>query len=114
MFHDRKDYVMRQIHQLTQFVARILALTQKGAWAEVGITLEQAYRDLLGIDKSLLDRVDVATLKMLLQSSAKTAVAVHLIEAEASAAEVHGDIACAKRLRSRARNLKGDLQIGSE
>lgn len=68
MISDRRDHLLRQIEQLGQFAARLLGLTAKSVWAEAEETLAEAYRSLAGLPKDMLDFLDVATLRKLLQN----------------------------------------------
>jgi hypothetical protein len=105
MLEERYDYVMRHVQHLAQFVARIIALTEQRAWAELAPTLEQAYKTLLGVDKALLDCVDAESARLLLDSTEKITVWAKLLQQEAAAAEAQGDHATAERLRYKSQTL---------
>jgi hypothetical protein len=109
MLDARRDYLMRQIQELAQCVARLLGLTAKGAWAEADRTLDEAYRTLLGLPKAMVERLDIATVLTVIQSPDKVDLAAKLLDEEAKLCTAKGDKVAAERLAKRADLLRNSL-----
>ena len=103
----RDDYLMRLIHQLAQFLARIAGFNRR---REYQSALDEARRawDELDIPHELVDRLDGAALADLLRDPAKMRAAAELLAEEAVALAATGDPLHAAHRRKRAYQLYGE------
>lgn len=100
----KRDYFERTIEQITSAVAKITGLARDGSVEDAEAELDAAWTAGLSFKRGDADRLDDATLEMLL--GPKAALVASLFGAEASIAEARGDTAKAARLRARERAFK--------
>ncbi len=92
----RKDWVLRQVKQLADFIARALGLAAQQRQPEATALLRTAGLELLGLELSSLEWVDAASAVDLLGSSERGLTFARLLEA---LAEVEGAPGGEARLR---------------
>lgn len=92
----RKDWVMRQVKQLADFIARALRLALAQKQPEAVALLRTAGLELLGMELSSLEWVDAASAVDLLRSTERGLTFARLLEA---LAEVEGGDAGRSRRR---------------
>jgi hypothetical protein len=83
----RKDWVMRQVKQLADFIARALGLAAERKQPEAEAVLQGATLDLLGIELKVLEWVDASSAVDLLGTPSRGLVLARILEA---LAEVEG------------------------
>jgi hypothetical protein len=95
-----RDYLMREVKKLMELLARIAQLRNE-AKLDVALTEVGAAYDRLGISKSMLEYVDVASLSRMLGSPEMVAAIGKLMAEEAAVLEAKGDpLAESKRQRA--------------
>jgi tetratricopeptide (TPR) repeat protein len=87
----RRDWIMRLIEQVAEFVRKCAGLVDKGSYDEALDVAARAWSELLDVPRELVDRVDAPTLAELLQTAAKQRCAARLLVVEARAYEGKGD-----------------------
>jgi hypothetical protein len=87
----RRDWIMRVIEQVAEFVRKVTGLVDKGSYDEALDVSARAWSELLDVPRELVDRIDAPTLAELLQTPAKQRCAARLLVAEARAYEGKGD-----------------------
>ena len=100
----KRDYFERAIEQITSAVSKVIGLAHDGSLDDAEAELEAAWTAGLSFKRGDADRLDDATLKMLL--GPKAALVAALFGADAAIAEARGDTAKAARLRARERSFK--------
>ncbi len=99
----RQDYIERMIRQIAEFVARATGLAHDGRSAEAEQELDAAWASL-GLRRADAQRLDDATLRLLL--GAKATLAANLFEAQADLEHARSRDAVAEALRGRAAALR--------
>jgi hypothetical protein len=99
------DYVIRQIRQLMNFVARIAGFNGEAQYDKALATAERAWGELLDAPPGLLDAADTPTLAALLRDPVKIRYAAQLRREEARALAGKGDPAHAALRYCRALEL---------
>ena len=97
-----KDYLKRQLAEVSRAVARILGFKEAGKVDEARAELERSARSLLGVGMDPLGRVDVATAVGLLRSRAAAESYAQLLEAQATFEEEP----LSESLRARAKAIR--------
>jgi hypothetical protein len=87
----REDYLMRLIHQLAEFVARVAGFNRKGEHDQALAAARQAWDALLDAPREVIASVDSATLATMLRDPAKIRTAAQLCHEEGLALEGKGD-----------------------
>src|SRR5262245_19825871 len=101
-----QEFIQRQIKQLAQVLARLL--TGKVEERNVDAALDEldgSYDAILGLPRAMLDRVDEASLSMMLGRPDRLEAYVWLQEKEAELRAARGETAEAARLRARAHRV---------
>lgn len=91
------DYLHRLIRQIAQLAAAV-AGRRAEARAESVAEIDEAYGDLFGLPRGLLDRLDARTVRQLVRED-QVPVLLELLEADAALAEATGDAARAAHRR---------------
>jgi hypothetical protein len=99
----QRDYLERLIQQVAEAVARVLGLAREGRLDDAEQELHRAWSAVVNLRRRDIDRLDDATLRLLL--GPKAPLAARLLEAEAAIADARGDAATASALRRRAADL---------
>jgi hypothetical protein len=86
----RDDYLIRQIKQVAQALARLLGLRRAGQYDEALELTESLYEEL-GIPRGLHDVVDTPTLASMLRSAEKMRVAAQVFVEEGHIFKATGD-----------------------
>jgi hypothetical protein len=103
MLDYEKDLIKRQIKQLVQSLARLVAGARQEV--KVDVALEQLRKtagDLLKTDPGLLAVVDVSSVAMMLRDPGRIALYAHVVAEEAELHRRAGDPASAERCHRRA------------
>jgi hypothetical protein len=103
-----KDWVLRQIRQLVQALARLFAgkpTADEVAQAEE--SLREASRSVLRVDWDLLDKLTPTSAARLLGEADRVAGYAELVDAHAALARAAGRHDEAERLHDRAEELRG-------
>jgi hypothetical protein len=100
----RQDYIERMIQQVAAAIGRALGASQSGQPDEALRELDATWSSVLGVRRADVERVDDATLRVLLHGKLEPAVA--LLDAEAEVRQVQGDDASADRTRGLALRLR--------
>jgi hypothetical protein len=87
----REDYLMRLIHRLAEFVARVAGLNRKGEHEQALAAAGQAWDELLDAPREVIASVDSATLATMLGDPAKIRIGAQLCHEEGLALEGKGD-----------------------
>lgn len=93
------DFLMRQIKQLAQFLAALLGFAREGKLDEASVGVERAYLTYLGMRRSMVERLDVASLVTVLGQD-KAKMAVLLLRAEAGLMAAQGQDGSARLARA--------------
>jgi hypothetical protein len=101
----RQDYLERMLAQVADAIARAMGHSRGGRWEEAQRELDAIWSGPLGLRRGDVDRLDDATLRMLL--GAKVQPAAALFEAQADLQDARGDAQSAVRLRDLARRMRG-------
>lgn len=101
----RDDFLMRLITRIGDLIARAIRLAKQGKHDEATRSIEDAYKNELGMPRAMLDRLDAATAARTLGGE-KSVVLAALLDAEAQLAQLAGDDACALERRQRANALR--------
>lgn len=99
----QRDYIQRLIEQLAATVASILGLTKVGKEVEADRALDEAWVANLGMRRADAERLDDATLRLMLRE--KVALAAMLFDAQAQLEQARGVPDRAVSLRARALRL---------
>ena len=102
----REDYLMRLIHQLAEFVARVAGLNQQGEHVEALAEADRAWGKLLDAPRALIDAVDTPTLAGMLRDPAAIRAAAQLLHEEARALAGKGEPSPAQVRYRRALELR--------
>ena len=102
----QRDYIQRLIEQLAATIASILGFAKEGRIHESRRMLDDAWLANLGMRRGDAERLDDATLRIMLGE--KAVLAANLFEAQALIEETAGDSAAAEIARRRAKRLSGD------
>jgi hypothetical protein len=100
----RQDYIERMIQQVAAGIGRAVGATQSGRPEEAQQQLDATWSSILGIRRSDVERLDEATLRMLLNGKLEPAAA--LLDAEADLLQARGEDAFASRVRGLAARLR--------
>jgi hypothetical protein len=100
----RQDYIERMIQQVAAAIGRALGMAQSGRPEDAQHELDATWSGVLGIRRSDVERLDEATLRMLLNGKLEPAAA--LLDAEADLLQARGDDALAARVRGLAGRLR--------
>jgi len=100
-----RDYIMRLVQQLATVLRRILRLQEQEKYDQAQQEVEEAYGELLGLERELLISLAPATAAPLLGETGKTKLAARLLQAEADLAGRRGDVESANNLQTRALEL---------
>lgn len=100
----KRDYFERMIEQIAAAVAKVTGLARDAKLEEAEVELDAAWSAGLNFKRRDADRLDDATLKMLL--GPKATLVASLFDAEAALEEARGDGAKAAKLRARAVTLR--------
>jgi hypothetical protein len=100
----RDDYLMRQIKQAAQALARLLGLRKAGEYDKALELTEELYESL-GIPRGLHDVVDSPTLASMLRSPDNMRLAAHLFVEEGHIFKAKGDPLAAFKCYRRAHEL---------
>jgi hypothetical protein len=100
----QRDYLMRMIEQFVQAIGRMLGLAKSGRFDDARTELDGAYATL-GISRRMLERLDDASLRLLLGED-KIRVLVMLLDAEAELLALEGKDAEARSVKARSARLK--------
>jgi hypothetical protein len=100
----QRDYLMRMIEQFIEAIARMLGLAKTGQFDAARAELDAAYASL-GISRGMVDRLDDASLRLLLRDD-KLRILVMLLEAEGELLSLQGQDAQASAIKLRAARLK--------
>src|SRR5712691_2803185 len=87
----REDYLMRQIQQLADAIARITKLNQREDHDQALAAAEQAWEELFELPRALAYRLDTATLLGMLREPAKLRLAAQLLVEQARALAGKGE-----------------------
>jgi hypothetical protein len=87
----REDYLMRQIQQLADAIARIAGLNRRKDHEQALAEADQAWEALLDVPRALVHSVDTATLVGMLREPARLRLAARLFLEEARALTGRGD-----------------------
>jgi hypothetical protein len=97
-----RDYILRVIERMAEFLAAVAGKRREGKLDEAARDIDQAKHDLLGPLARSVDSLDASTVAMLLEDAAKTRAYAQLLDAEADVASDRGDERRAEALRARA------------
>lgn len=97
-----RDYILRMIEKLGEFLAAIANKRREGKLDEAADDLARAKADLLGPLARSVGSLDASTVVMLLGDASKARAYAQLLEAEADVAADRGDDRAASGLRTRA------------
>jgi hypothetical protein len=100
----QRDYLMRMIEQFVQAIGRMLGLAKSGRLEDAKAELDAAYA-ALGISRRMVDRLDDASLRLLLGED-KLRILLMLLDAEAELLALEGRHAEASAVAARAAQLK--------
>jgi hypothetical protein len=100
----QRDYLMRMIEQFVQAIGRMLGLAKSGQFEDARTELDAAYAGL-GISRRMIERLDDASLQLLLGDD-KLRILVMLLDAEAELLTLEGKHAEARSTKARAAQLK--------
>jgi hypothetical protein len=100
----QRDYLLRMIEQFVQAIGRMLGLAKSGQFEEARTELDAAYASL-GVSRRMVERLDDASLRLLLGDD-KVRVLVMLLDAEAELLALEGKQAEARSIAARAAQLK--------
>lgn len=100
-----RDYLMRLVQQLAAVMRRILRLQEQEKYDQAQQEVEEAYGELLGLERELLISLAPATAAPLLGEAGKIRIAARLLQADAELAGRRRDPEAAYSLRSRALEL---------
>src|SRR6478736_10181733 len=95
----QRDYLMRMIEQFVQAIGRMLGLAKSGQYDDARTELEAAYGSL-GISRRMVERLDDASLRLLLGED-KLRILLMLLDAEAEILELEGKHAEARSVETR-------------
>jgi hypothetical protein len=101
----RRDWILRIIEQLTQALARVLALRKQGLTDEAVKEVASAASGVAGIDLAMAASVDAVTLAGFVREPARAAVLARLMLERAALAGDAGDVAGEAAWRRRAVEL---------
>jgi hypothetical protein len=101
----RQDYILRLIEQLGDFLRRIAGLSDKRDFAAAIDAAGQAWDDVLGVPRALVDVLDTPTLASMLKEPVKVRAAAQLLAEEARALRGNGDPLAASVCSRRALEL---------
>ena len=100
----KRDYFERMIEQIAAAVAKVAGLAREVKLEEAEAELDGAWAAGLNFKRRDADRLDDATLKMLL--GPKATLVASLFDAEATIEDARGNAAKAAKLRARAVSLR--------
>ncbi|HEX7603898.1 MAG TPA: hypothetical protein VF316_19910 [Polyangiaceae bacterium] len=100
----KRDYFERMIEQIAAAVTKIAGLARDAKLDEAETELDAAWSAGLNFKRRDADRLDDATLKMLL--GPKATLVASLFDAEAAIEDARGGAARAAKLRARAVSLR--------
>ena len=103
----QRDYLMRMIEQFVQTIGRMLGFAKSGRFEDARTELDGAYASL-GVSRRMVERLDDASLKLLLGDD-KLRILVMLLEAEAELLALESKHAEARSATERAAQLKVDV-----
>jgi len=101
------DYIVRAVRHFAQIVANLVS-NRRGAHGDTHTLeeIEDAYGELFGFPRGLLDALDVATVAGMVQSPERLASLIELLDADATIAAAAGDAARAERRQRLADGLR--------
>jgi hypothetical protein len=100
----QRDYLMRMIEQFVQAIGRMLGLAKSGNFEDARTELDAAWSSL-GVSRRMVERLDDASLRLLLGDD-KVGIVVMLLDAEAELLAMEGKHAEARSVAARAAQLK--------
>jgi hypothetical protein len=100
----RQDYIERMIQRVAAAIGRAAGAAQSGRLEEAQQQPDATWSGVLGVRRSDVERLDEATLRMLLNGKLEPAAA--LLDAEADLLQVRGDDALAAQARRLAAGLR--------
>jgi len=107
----RDDFLMRQIRQLARFLAALLGLGKEGKFDEALTELQRAYGTYVGMSRSMIDRLDAASVVTVLGRD-RARMALALLEAEVAILTARGQDSRAGLVR--AAQLRDALGMGRD
>jgi hypothetical protein len=105
----RDDYLMRFVRQFAAFVARLMRLREDGSHEQALETIASGWSELLSLRHGAFDRLDDASLSLLLGSPERRGAAAWLLQNEADVRRQLGQIEAADVLERRANYLRERL-----
>jgi hypothetical protein len=106
----QEDFLLRQIRQAIEAIARAMGLKGAGKLEEAKEELGAAAAELLGPVAPLALHVDVTTAAHLIGDAGRIDALAKLLVAEAELYEVAGDATAAARATERARGLVAEAE----
>ena len=91
------DFLLRQIQQIADLVAAIARSPHGQLPDDLFAQIDQAYRDLLGLDSDLVDSLDTESLRRTLHDERERDALIDLLLAHAEASARIGDVSGAAR-----------------
>ena len=87
----REDWILRLIRDLAELVGKIARCVERRDFNQAIEQAAEAWSDVLGVPRELVDRVDAPTLASLLREPARLRGGAQLLAAEARAYAAKGD-----------------------
>lgn len=91
-----RDYLMRMIAQLAAVLAKILFAKKSQNYAEALLLTQNAYAQLLGLNGELVEKMEAATLTLLLGDKEKIKALATLLQEEGEVLHLQGKFAESK------------------
>ncbi|MFO0676153.1 MAG: hypothetical protein U0169_06445 [Polyangiaceae bacterium] len=95
-----RDWFMRAIEGIVEAIGRVMGLVKAGQLDDARRALDEAYSGQLGIPLAMIDRLDAASVVLVLGPERATLL-LDLLRAEAALATASGDAALALRIERR-------------
>lgn len=102
----QEDYLLRMLRDAALFIRRVFDANKRGAREEASYILDDAWTQLLGLPRTVGQRLDAASLARILATAERCTVAADLLETEANLCEQDGKNEIAATLRQTAAAIK--------
>ncbi len=100
-----RDYLMRMVQQLAAVITRVFNLKKQEKYDEARETIREAYGELFGLNRTLLEALNAESLAQLIRDQEKLKAIARLFQEEASLYLLQGDETLAKSKHRRAFEL---------
>jgi hypothetical protein len=110
MAYFEKDFIKRQIRQLTEMLSRVLGQAKSEGNFETGLeAIRKTCGEALGIDSAIIGRMTSASVAQVINDPERLKAYAWLLEQEAELHELKGDAATARDRRRRALEISNEL-----